>query len=188
MALPAGRDTDWIERTIQSKIGTSLTCRGGEVFPVFHSDPWSDPGAARVDESGAELTGWFETQFIAGGAGRRGSTLLQVDIWRRRGAEGDASADPYGSSYAQMADAICEVFDGIEPSGRQVGVFDVQEFSNPLVPTDTGECMMCINSRLDIGSPEDGPRRLPASSGYHRGVVRFRFRLIADAARGAFYT
>lgn len=189
MSYPDHRVADYIARTVQSKIGDTVTTRAGDTYAVHHDDVYADPGAVREDEGDAEAIGWVETRFIQHGAGKRGASILQCDVWRRVLEEGAARGDPYGADAGAIADALCEVFTGVEPAtGVQRGVFDVEEWSNPASPTSTGECMLCINTRGDIGEPEDGPLRLPTEDGYQRVVVRFRFQLMQDATAQAFYT
>lgn len=188
MALAAHRYADFIERTAQMKIGDSITTRTGNTYQVHHSYAFADPGSARSDESDVEVDGYVETHFIVSQAGKGGASIMQCDVWRRVGVEGEANADPFAHEAKLMADALVEAFSGTVASGRQRGVFDVEDFTAPGAPVSTGECMLCINTRGRIGEPEDGPIQLPREGGFHRMVVRFRFMLLQDAAgRAAFY-
>lgn len=189
MALPDHRRADYIARTIMSKLGDSITTTTGYTYAVHHDDPFADPGAARVDETDAEALGWVETRFVQHAAGKRGASIWQLDVWRRVGAEGAADGDPYGVEIDNMCDEIVEAFTGTRANGVQRGAFDVEEWSNPAAPTSTGECMLCITTRGDVGEPEFGPERFATEDRrFRRAVVRYRFTLLADAARGAFYT
>ena len=188
MALPAHRRADYIARTIASKVGDSIVV-GANTYPVYHDSPFGDPGGVREDESGVEALGWVETRFVDHAAGKKGASIWQLDIWRRIGVEGQADGDPYGTEIDNMADAIVAVFSGTRASGVQRGVFDVDDWTDPLAPVSTNECMLCITTRGDIGEPDFGPQKFAAEDQrFRRIVIRYRFTLLADAVRGAFYT
>lgn len=181
------RLTDNIERTIQSMIGDSITVNGTD-YAVYHDAPWADPGGARVDEADAEALGWVETRFISSAAGRKGASVLQVDVYRRMKTEDDPDGDPYGAVAVAMTDEVTGIFTGVKASGVQRGFFHVQDWTDPLSPTDTEECMLCINTRLQVGEPEFGPEKMPAENGLRRVMIRLRFTLGADTVAQAFYT
>lgn len=187
MALPAYRRADYIHRTIQSIIGDTITTAAADTYRVYHDYPFGDPGGTREDESDQEATGWVETRFVSGGAGRRGASILQIDVWRRVMGEGDAAGDPFGTKIDEMTDALVEVFSGIRGNGVQKGVFDVLDWSDPLNPVSTDECVLCITTRGDIGEAEQIERMAADDQRMRHVIMRYRFTLLADVARRAFY-
>lgn len=185
MALPAHRAQSNIQRTVQVRLGDNLVV-GATSYRVIHDYPFVDVDAVR-DDNTTPLAAYIGTTWLDGGAGRRGASYLQCDIFTRVKGEATAGGDKFGHVASGIADALVSLFSGARqvgdnpaPPGRRA-FFHVLDFSVPSNPVDTGECMLCINSRGDIGEPEDN-RALPNDRGFRRHVVRFRFILAQDGA------
>lgn len=189
MSLAAARRASNIRRSVQTAIGNAITTATGAVYPVYHSSPWSDPGGVRQDASDVEQTGWVETQWVDGLAGRRGASILQADIYRRILSEGQALADPFGIEADAMLDALTDVFSGLGTGGVLKACVRVKDFAIPAAPVNTDTYALCIATRGQYGEPESVTRQPLQGGGIRRITARWRFILTSDAGDGAgFYT
>lgn len=187
MALPAYRKETNIRRSIQVVIGNTVTF-GGVNFSVYHDYAFADPDDARGGPAHTAQRAWVETATIFQGAGRRGFSLFEANVYSRIGAEGEADGDPFGLRAEGIADEMESVFTGTTPAGAQRGCLQVMDFVNPAVPVGTSEMMVCQNSRGDVGEIEQRARP-PVEKDLRRVTLTWRFRLVQDAAGpAAFYT
>jgi len=189
MTLPAHRRLDNIHRTIQVQLGDTITTASGGVYAVIHDHPWRDPGGVRQDASAQEALGWVVTTWIGAGAGRKGSSFLQATVMRRILSEGETGADPQGLEAGRMVDALVDRFSGTQGGGHMKACATVLDFANPAVPVDTGEVLVCLNSRGEYGEPEEVLPQPLQADGLRITVVRWRFALAQDLTGPAgFYT
>ena len=184
--MEAARKWSNIRRTIQMKMGNSITV-DGRVVPIYHDYRWADPDAMR-DSGTGEQPAWIETRFVSQLAGHKGSALMQVDLYSRIGPEGSATADPFGLFIEDMADQALEPFSGVTNTGCQKGVFIVNDYTDPANPTQTQMRLLMQSSAGNIGEPQE-KTRLDFQEDFRRVTMSLRFRTIQDAAGAvAFYT
>lgn len=186
MALAVHRRASNICRTVQLRIGDTVTTAGALVVPVSHSDPHFDPDAAG-DDNTSPLQRWAITRWLSVGAGANGNSTLQADVFTRVRAQGDPAGDPFGTVCSEIGDALVEVFSGLNAQGRERWWIEVLDFADPDIPVATGEYLLCQNLGGRDGSPSDRTPVAP-EGGFQRQTLRWRFKLIQDAAGpAAFY-
>lgn len=191
MALPARRRTSFIRRSVQARLGASLTTATGNTYPVVYGAPAgvSDPEGVS-DDNGAEARGWYDVTWIADGAGKRSASILQLDVFYRHGGRIGTPTDPYGIELTEMVDAVVELFSGVGGTGLPRWYVPILDFTVPLAPTPTGDCLVCESSAGQPGEI-DTLTYLDdrAEVGVWHAVLRLRFRGMQDTAGGAaFYT
>ncbi|MFN3199990.1 MAG: hypothetical protein ACE366_16460 [Bradymonadia bacterium] len=187
MTIPAGRKTSNIRRSIQVRIGdevsTDTTGARGQTTSVtaqiHHGDPWADPEAVG-DPSQVPADQWLTTTWVEDGAGRRGSSLLQIDVYSLIKGRGDLDGDPHGMIADDLADAVEALFVGREDDGlgAERALIPVSDYIVPTSPVATTETALCITSSGSRGTPQD--RRRVRAGAHWRITLRFRFRLIRD--------
>lgn len=203
MTMPANRRTRDLRLSVTRRIGDSLTVTspsqtaGGvpvtRTVPIYHSSPWADPDSMG-DPAGVQEAAWVGTTWLQDGAGYFGFSILQVDVYTRQLAETDADQDALGLYNAEVADAVCELFAGVEISGRPSAYVEIMDFTDPAVPVvppdGEGGFLICQTPSGRPGVPTER-RSLGRRGSMWRTSVRFAFRGIVDAGfrRGnAYYT
>lgn len=193
MALPPDMRTANIRLSFQNVIGNAVSVAsvapdGSPLaleVPVHHEDPWADPDAMGDPKNPAERA-WIELAWLEEGAGRRGVSVVQIDVYCRIGPKGGAESDPHGVIVDDIADAVEALFSGLRPGGMGYkGWIPVLDFSDPNDPIDAGNCLFVFNpaSESSWGQPTER-RRLPAYEGFQRIVLRYTMRLTTDATPG----
>lgn len=155
------------------------------VVPVHHENPYADPDLM-ADPKSAPERAWIEVAWLEESAGRRGHSLVQVDVRVRIGAKGSLTADPYGIIADDVADAFEALFSGARPDGTYRGWIPVLDFSvTPLTPPPAGNCIFVYNpgSESSWGQPIER-RKFPTYEGVQRIVLRYAMRLTTDAVAG----
>lgn len=188
MAAPAYRNKIYLCRSIQERVGDSLLTPAGVTVPVYHHNITADPDNIRQGAAGGDRC-WVETQWITLGAGRRSSSLWQVDVYQRVGDEGTADYDPYGLTLSEAEWEIAANFTGVDGEGGLRAYIPILDYSSdPAVPT--GHFLICVAARGEFGEPDSGPQAAPAADGLLRQTARWRFVTTQDgiADPSAFYT
>ncbi len=176
-----------LRRTIQVKIGNTVQFNGVD-YPIYHDYSFADPDDAMDTENPSPNDAWVETYTVSQTAGRRGFTLLQIDIFSKVGGEGEASGDPFGLRADSIADSIESIFSGIDVNGELRSHIRVNDYADVNNPSATDRYILCQNSRGDLGVCEERSRK-PSEDGLRRIILTYRFRLMQDAAgHAAFYT
>lgn len=194
MPLPPDMRSANIRLTFQNVIGNSVAVNSvapdGSTFaltvPVHPEDPWADPDGMRDPKDPPERA-WIELSWLEEGAGRRGQSVVQIDVYCRIGPKGGAESDPHGIVVDDIADAVEALFSGVRPGGMGYkGWIPVLDFSDPLNPIEAGNCIFVYNpgNESSWGQPTER-RRLPVYSGFQRIVLRYTLRLTTDATPGA---
>ena len=185
--MDASRTARNIRISIQDRIGNSVSVDGLD-YDIYHSYTFGDPDDMRNPDGRDQEPAWVETTFLVQTAGRRGSSVMQLDIYSKIGGESEDDNDPFGLRAESIADALEDLFSGLNAQGGPKGRFRVKNYANPFNPIDTGVCMICQNSRGDLGMVED--RRITSSGdGLRRITMTLRFQLLQDTAGpAAFYT
>lgn len=191
MAIAARRRTVFIRQSVQTYIGNTLTTATGNAYPVIYVAPGGvvDPDSASNDVT-APQRGYALLSWPSEGAGRRLASIMQADVFYRFGpVSGGAGTDPFKKEAAEIVDALVTIFSGITPSGSRRAYVPLLDFTNPLAPTQLGECVVCVNSRNDYGeleSIQDIDDYVQAGMWHLR--ARWRFALPQDlAGPAAFY-
>ncbi len=186
MPLPVSRQTANIKRTITRKIGNSIAV-GALVVKVYPDWRWSDPDAIR-GAGGIPDDQWIALSWLLGGAGRFGSSTLQVDVFSRILGENNAGGDPFGITADDIADEVEGIFAGVDGTGLLRAWFYVYDFTvNPAAPTKTDGAIVCQTSAGRLGQSEDR-RRIGWEKGFQRVAMTLRFRLVEDMPNDSFYT
>lgn len=195
--MPSNRRTRDLRLSVAYAIGDSVAVTSpsqvsGEApvvltVPIYHDWPLGDPDSAR-DPSGTQERAFVGTRWVVDGAGFRGVSVLQVDVYTRIGAQGDPDGDPLGYLNADIADAIAEVFAGASAGGALRCYVPILDFDNPALPAvppdGDGGCLICQTPGGQFGVPSDR-RSLGRDGGFVRTVVRFSFRTTVDAMRAS---
>lgn len=193
MTLPAYRKHRNVDLTFQARIGDALTVatRGPDgnarsiTVPVYWSDGQADPDEVRRPDV-TPAPAWIEGAWTQQLAGRRGYSIVQLDVRTRIGAPGDAEGDPFGHVCSDIADAVEAIFAGAESSGRLRAWVPLKDYADPANPVALPSCIFVQTPAGDWGVPQDR-RKLPPSGGMQRIVLRFSMRLTHDAViRGWF--
>lgn len=196
MALPANRRARDLRLSVARYIGNTLSVTtpsqvaGGAAValtvPVYHDYALGDPDSMR-DPSGTQQPAWVGTRWIQDGAGNRGSSILQVDVYTRTGAPGNAAGDPMGLLNADVCDAFVAPFAGIDGAGvlnAYVPILDFDVPAAPVTPPDgEGGCLILQTPGGDFGVPSER-RSFGRANGFVRTVMRLNFRTTLDAIRG----
>jgi len=197
MALPANRRARDLRLSVAHHVGNSLSVAtpsqvaGGApvvlTVPVYHDWPLGDPDAMR-DPSGTQQPAWVGTTWIQDGAGLRGFSVLQVDVYTRIGAPGNAAGDAFGLMNSDVCDAFLAPFMGITAAGvlnAYVPILDFDIPAAPVVPPDgEGGCLVLQTPQGQFGVPTER-RSMGRKNGFVRTVLRLHFRTTEDAIRGA---
>jgi hypothetical protein len=157
MPIATDRRTTFLRRSVQARIGASVTTATGNAYTVVYASPGGtvDPDSASNDVT-APLRGWALVSWPLEQAGKRGASFMQVDAYYRfGGVQGGAGTDPFRQEAAEIIDAIADLFTGIGVNGVRRAYVPVLDFTVPAAPVDTGVCMLCINSRGDMGEVDD---------------------------------
>lgn len=195
MTMPANRRTRDLRLSVAYYVGDSIAVTSpsqvsGEpdvalTVPVYHDWPLGDPDSAR-DPFGTQERAFVGTRWVVDGAGFRGSSVWQVDVYTRIGAQGDPDGDPFGYLNADITDAVAEFFAGASAGGALRCYVPILSFDNPLAPVPpadgNGGCLICQTSGGQFGVPSDR-RSLGREGGFVRTAVRFTFRTVVDAMR-----
>jgi len=185
--VEASRFSTNIRRTIQVLIGNTVQHNGVD-YPIYHDYSFADPDDAMDTENPSPNDAWVETVTLSQSAGRRGFTLLQMDIFSKVGGQGEASGDPFGMRAESIADSLESIFSGIGGNGKLRSYIPVNDYADVNNPVETDRWILCQNSRGDLGVCEDRTRK-PSEDGLRRIIITYRFRLLQDAAGpAAFYT
>ena len=184
--MDSSRTARNIRVTIQDKIGNAVTVDGIS-YNIYHSYTFADPDDIRDPDARSQEPAWVESTFLVQRAGRRGSSILQLDVFSKVGGESEDDNDPFGMRAESIADALEDLFSGLGAGGSPKSRFHVKNYANPFNPVDTGVCMVCQNSQGDLGMVED--RRISSSEeGLRRITMTLRFQLLQDiAGPAAFY-
>lgn len=193
MATPPDRRTANIRLTFQGVVGDSMAVStigptGVPMLltvPIYHEDPFADPDLMG-DPKAVPDRAWVEVAWLEESAGRRGHSVVQVDVRVRIGPKGSATADPFGVICDDVADAFEAFFSGARPDGTYRGWIPILDYSaTPLTPTPAGNCIYVYNpgSESSWGQPTER-RKFPTYSGVQRLVLRYAMRLTTDAVSG----
>lgn len=196
MTLPANRRARDLRLSVTYRIGDALSMTtpsqvaGGApvslTVPVYHDWPLGDPDSARAP-GGAEEPAFVGTHWIQDGAGMRGRSILQVDVYTRIGPQGATAGDPLGLLNAELCDAVVERFAGIDAAGVLNAYVPILSFDDPTAPVappeGEGGCLVCQTLGGDFGVPQER-RSLGRRNGFVRTTMRLVFRTTQDAVRG----
>ncbi len=197
MALPANRRARDLRLSVAHHVGNTLSVTtpsqvaGGApvvlTVPIYHDWPLGDPDSMR-DPSGAQQPAWVGTTWVQDGAGMRGYSILQVDIYTRIGAPGNPAGDSFGLANADVCDAFVSAFAGVKPSGSLAAYVPILDFDIPTAPVvppaGEGGCLVMQTPQGQFGVPSER-RSLGRKNGFVRTVMRLHFRTTEDAIRGA---
>lgn len=187
MALPASRRANNIQLSVQRQItnvGTSVITVGGVDYTVYPGR-WGDPDAAgspaTIPDRAFLTATWLQSR-----AGRKGSSVLQIDVWSRIQAPSDAAGDPLGLRANDIADAVEEVFTGTNAGGALNACVRILDFTVPAAPVATDDWMACKSVDGMLGEADD---RTPAyeDSEHWRVTLTFRFWASRDMASPLYY-
>ena len=188
MALPASRQANNIQLSVQRQItnvGTSEITVDGTDYTVYPGR-WGDPDAAGSPATIPDLA-FLTATWLQSRAGRKGSSVLQIDVWSRIQAPDDALGDPLGLRANDIADAVEEVFTGTNAAGALNACIRILDFAIPAVPVDTDDWMACKSADGMLGESDD---RTPAyeDGSFWRISLSFRFWASRDlSAAGNLY-
>lgn len=188
MALALQRQSGNISRSIQVAIADDTITVGGDTYQVYPDYRWGDPDAAgspgtTPDNAFVTLT-WLQES-----AGRKGPSVLQVDIYSRIKAQNDADADPFRLRAGLIADEIETTFTGTNAAGSLNACVRILDFnSDPVAPVATDDVAVCRNANNVLGEA-DSRRNLGDEGGLWRISITFRFWLSQDltGASGLYY-
>lgn len=187
MARPARWRSRNVRLSVQARIGDSLVLPGplfAGAYAVFHEAAWRDAESARLVADDPEIA-WVETRWIADRAGIGGYSVLQADVYSRAGAHGAADADEYGERAALLAEALCEIWLGMDPAapaGKRFCVA-VLDYDDPGTP-DTGGRLMVETLTGRQGEPQIRDR-LGLRAGLWRYTLRWNYRSAIDLQTSA---
>jgi len=146
-------------------------------------DNFEDPQSADVNYGdvtfdASSLDIWVDISILSHGAGRKGETLVQFDVYSRvRGPM--PGGDEYGEALSQLADALYESMhvDGIQ----------VYDFTVPASPVLlSGAKLMVQNGGGTFREPESD-QTLDIEDGVARRSLTYRLRMVEDASRAFSY-
>lgn len=121
---------------------------------------------------------WASVSFLSDGAGRKGFTMVQVDVFSRSLGRG-ADDDRYLESRDETIDKV--------HAALHVDDIPVYDFANPSVPTLVpGAKLVVQNSGGTFREPEDD-RTFDTVDGVARRCLTYRLRLLTDWARAQSY-
>ena len=193
MTLPANRQTRNLRLSVTNRIGESLTVTApGQVdgappvartVPVYHNWWLADPDSAGAP-AGTQEPAFVGTRWLSAGAGWRGTSILQCDVYTRIGKPGADTGDTFGLFNCAVSDALAEPFAGINAAGVLNAYVPILDFTDPENPVAADGCLICQTPGGDFGVWSDR-RDLGRAGGFFRTVVRFNFRTTTDAIRGA---
>jgi hypothetical protein len=185
--VDASRFSTNIRRSIQVLMGNLVEINGVD-YPIYHDYSFADPDDAADTNNPSPNDAWIETVTLSQTAGRRGFTLLQLDIFSKIGGEGEAAGDPFGLRADAMADAMESIFSGIGANCSLRSYIRVNDYADVNNPVATDRFILGQNSAGDVGVCEERTRK-PSEDGLRRIILTYRFRLLQDAAGpAAFYT
>lgn len=185
--------TSNIRLTFQSVIGESLTVATRNIdgsalnltVPVHHENVWADPDSMGDPKEPPERA-WVELAWLEEGAGRRGVSVVQVDVYNRIGQKGALDSDPHGIIVDDIADEIEERFSGVRPDGTYRGWIPVLDFAVPQAPVPAGNCIFVWNPGAESSWGQvTSRRRIMAYDGFQRVSMTYTLRLTTDATPGA---
>lgn len=148
----------------------------------FVRDNFATPNSVTVnyqdrafDSSDKDL--WVDVSVLNHGAGRKGETLVQFDVYSR--IEGPVpGGDQYGQTLAETVDKL--------HAAMHVDTVPVYDFSTPTSPSATGSVLIVQNSAGKLREPEDD-RELFFEDGVARRSVTYRFVMAGDLSRSPSY-
>ena len=192
MPLPPDRRTANIRLSWQRVVGDQLAVStigpdGSPLaltVPVYHENPHADPDAMGDPKTSPERA-WIEVAWLEESAGRRGHSVVQVDVNVRIGPKGGATSDPFGVIADDVADAVEALFSGVREDGTFKGWLPVLDFATPLDPQPAGNCLFIYNPGAESswGQPTER-RKFDTFNGVQRIVLRYAMRLKTDATSG----
>lgn len=192
MPTPPDRRSANIRLTWQRVIGESISVStvGADgaplvlTVPVHQEDPYADPDSTSDPHDPAERA-WVEITWLDEKAGRRGYSVVQVDVCVRIGPKDSAAADPYGVIADDIADTIEALFSGVRPDGTYRGWIPMLDFSTtPLAPTPADNCIFVQDPGSESSWGQPSERRRFAGGGFQRVTLRYSMRLKTDATSG----
>ena len=179
MPLPASRRSSNIARSVQVAIvdGNSITVNGDSVA-VYPDYRWGDP-----DEAGLPSTtpdnAFILLTWLQEGAGRKDSSVLQVDVYSRIRAQTDADNDTFGHRARDIADEIEFAFTGTTATGALKACIRIQDYSDPNNPVDTDDYLMVKSVQGNLGEA-DSRLRPVQENGFWRQTLTFRLQASRD--------
>jgi len=187
MPLPAQRQSGNISRSIQVAIADDTITVDGDTYNVYPDYRWGDP-----DEAGSPGTdperAFVTLTWLREGAGRKDSSVLQVDVYSRIQAPTDADGDPFGLRARAIADEIEYGFTGVNAEGALKACIRVLDYaSDPVAPAATDGFVVCRSASGNLGEADE--RTAAGVEGeMWRITLTFRFYLDLDlAGRDALY-
>lgn len=125
------------------------------------------------------LDSWVDINFISNGAGRKGVTMVQIDLYERIRGRVSSTGDRFQNTLNDLADKLHAAFhvDGIP----------IYDFVNPTSPgLISGQKLMIQTSNGTFREPEtDQP--MDIEDGVARRSITYRMRLIQDASQAKAY-
>ena len=188
MARPPQYRSVNIHTSIIRRIGQTRTVNA-VIYPVLHERAWRDPEERRRPATTPDVA-WIETHWTSRKAGLGTFSVLQVDVYSRKGNPADVLRDELGILSEQLADDICEEFLGVDPAfpGGKRWCVQVLDIEGGAPFADTGGRAMCQASSGRFGVPDS---RSPAGlrNEMWRITMSFNFRMPRDTGHNAaFYT
>lgn len=119
MTIPAYRRQDYIERSILKHIYTT--------FEYPNADLQGKVSYADSKFRSDNLDKWVALTFLSSGAGRKGETLLQADVYVRTLEKSAGSADRYGYECARISHLLEEAL--------HVRTIQLYSFATPSSPS-----------------------------------------------------
>jgi len=167
MAIPERRKANNHELSIQKHIKDNFATPHS--IDVNYQDQTFDVSALNL---------WVDITFLSYGAGRKGETMLQLDVYSRvRGKQ--PSGDRLLST---LRDTVQKLI-----AAMHTNCIQVYDFSTPASPTViSGAKLMVQNSDGTFREPE-GDQFLGIEDGVARRSLVYRLRMLEDASRAFSY-
>jgi len=167
MPVPVERRSYNIIRTINDFIRVNISTPQG-VTTVFQDRTF--------DVSGLNL--WLDVTFLTHGAGRKGETLVQLDIYSRM--RGDVpGGDQYGADVNNLADAIHSAF--------RTDAIQIYDHSVPASPVAVANRVLMVQNSAGKWREPETDTPLDMEEGVVRRSMVYRFRMPGDASAAPSY-
>jgi len=167
MAIPARRQDDNQERSIQKHI----------------KDNFATPNAITVNYQDltfdvSSLNLWVDITFLSHGAGRKGETMVQFDVYSRvRGKQ------PSGDRLmTTLKDAVQKLINAMHTNCIQV-----YDFADPTSPALISKAKLMVQNSGGTFREPESDQLLGLEDGVARRSLTYRLRMLEDASRASSY-
>jgi hypothetical protein len=167
MPPPARRQDNNHELSIQKHVKDNFA----DTFSITVS--WQDQ---LFDASGHDL--WVDITFLSHGAGRKGETMVQFDVYSRvRGRQ--ASGDELMSTLKQTVQRLI--------NAMHVECIQVYDFAVPASPTVIAGARLMVQTSDGTFREPESDQFLGLEDGVARRSLTYRLRMLEDASRALSY-